>query len=78
MSKVKYITKSPVIVEKLTCNHPKVENIWEYGGLSSIPTSSEIIRVVCILMIDRTVIKFMDDVKDTAIEKAEEYLKSIK
>jgi len=45
-----YVKRELVTIEKLTCSHPKVDRIWEYGALAGIPTNSEMVRCISIIL----------------------------
>jgi hypothetical protein len=73
-----YLKREQVTVERLTCSHPKVSRIWEYGGLASTPTNSEAVRYICILMEgDTHPIQFTDNGDINAINELEKYLQAI-
>lgn len=71
------IIETDQVVKRLSCNHPKVLNIWEYGGLASIPTSAEVVRHLCLLMNDGAVKTFTDNANGDAIKEAEQYLSTL-
>lgn len=73
-----YIKREPVTIVKLTCVHPKVKRIWEWGGAACIPTSGLFFRTISLLFDDDTRKDFTDDGNnDGAIHEAEKYLQSI-
>lgn len=72
-----YIKREKVLVEKLTCSHPKVINIWETGGLSAIENNSEMVRNIHIMLKDFTRHDFTDKGEGKAIEEAEQFLSSL-
>jgi len=73
-----YYTEKTVKV--IHCNHPKVERIWEFGGLSQSPTNGAAIRSVCIMIKEgkNNPIQFDDYGDGSAITQAEQYLQSLK
>ncbi len=72
-----YINLEEVKTVMLTCNHPKVKRIWQYGGLAAIPTSSEMVRNLCLLMDDDEIKSFADNGNGDAIKEAEEFLSTL-
>ena len=70
-----YIETKEVLIKQLTCSHPSVERIWEYGGLAAIPTDGIAKRVVCLKIKGvHDPIKFIDKGDGQAIEEAEFFL----
>ena len=61
----------------MNCTHPQVKKIWEYGGVSAIPTNATIKRIIGIMFNDGSCQYFEDDGNGEAIEIAEEYLQSL-
>lgn len=72
-----YITRKPVEVLKLVCDHPRVKSFWEWGGASINPTGDFVYSLSMILDNDER-IDFRDKNPDDAIEKAEKYLNELK
>lgn len=77
-----YIQKTvqPQKIFRLNCTHPKVERIWEYGGLAEIPTSSLAKRILCIAIIEKghyIVYEFEDNGDGEAIKEAEKFLEKL-
>lgn len=72
-----YIKREKVMVEKLTCSHPKVRNIWETGGLSASETSPEMVRNIHIMLKDFSRHDFTDKGEGKAIEEAEQFLANL-
>lgn len=72
-----YITKQPVMIDRLVCNHPLVNQIWEFGGLAALPSNSEMQRFICLQMKDGTKKEFKDSGDGKAVEEAETYLSSL-
>lgn len=72
-----YIERKPITVERLTCSHPKVDRIWEYGGLAETPTDGGMVRYVSIMLKDFTRKDFQDKGDGKAIEEAEAFLKTL-
>lgn len=73
-----YIKRKKVMVEKLTCSHPKVRSIWETGGLSALETNPDMVRNVHIMLKDFTRHDFTDKGEGKAIEEAEQFLSTLK
>ena len=69
-----YIKHEPVTVTKLTCNHPKVKRIWEYGGASTNPTDGTMHSYVSIQLDNDEVVNFKGDENESPELKAEKYL----
>ena len=65
----------PVKVNIMTCTHPLVTKIWEYGG-GEMNKSSEWSRYICLELKDGTVNKFRDNGYGEAIEEADLFLQS--
>jgi len=74
---MKYIEVKTKLITQLDCNHPEVKRIWEYGGLSAIPTDGNAKRTIGIMLNDGSCQYFEDDGNGEAIEIAEEYLQSL-
>lgn len=64
--------------QKLTCTHPMVAKIWEYGGCASNLPNSEFIRYVCIGLKNGIIKQFKDTANGDAIKEAELYLQNLK
>jgi len=71
------IQETDEVVKRLSCNHPMVSRIWEYGGLASSPTGAEPKRHLCLLMQDESVKTFSDNGNGDAIKEAEQYLSTL-
>jgi hypothetical protein len=69
-----YIKREKVLVEQLTCAHPLVKRIWEYGGMAQ---GEGMKRWVSIQLIDDRRGDFSDEGGGEAIEKAEAWLKTL-
>ena len=74
---MKYIEIKTKLITQLNCTHPQVKKIWEYGGVSAIPTNATIKRIIGIMFNDGSCQYFEDDGNGEAIEIAEEYLQSL-
>jgi len=79
-----YIKTEEVIVNKLTCSHPKVSKIWEYGALSEVlPLGTDMMyRCVCILLKSEDPTKaeryeWKDNGDGSAIIEAEKFLETL-
>ena len=69
------IKEETVQVKRMTCSHPLVIKIWEYGGgAAQVPTGDGWNRYVCLLLKDGTVKCFQDDGNGDAIKEAEQFL----
>ena len=74
---MKFIEIKTKLITQLDCNHPDVKRIWEYGGLSAVPTDNNSKRTIGIMFNDGNCEYFEDDGNGDAIERAEEYLQSL-
>jgi len=72
-----FIGKEKKEIYVLTCSHPKVKKIWEWGGGASIPTNGDLIRNISILLDTGQVCNFKDDKESTAEEQIDKYLNII-
>lgn len=70
------IKEETVQVRRLTCSHPMVTKIWEYGGMDANPSNREMFRYVCLLLNDGTTKEFQDNGNGDAIKEAEKYLQA--
>ena len=62
----------------LSCSHPRVKKIHEWGGGAAHPTKSTWFRFITVEFLDGGQETFRDNGEnDTAINEAEEYLKSL-
>ena len=64
-------------VNKLTCSHPLVSKIWQYGGMAQIPNNGFIYRFVGMLLTDGSTHYFKDNGDGEAIKNAEIFLNSL-
>lgn len=73
-----YIEYKEVVTKKLTCTHPKVNRIWEWGGASINPTDGTMHRYVSILLEgEENAHIFKDEGGEDAIKEAELFLQTI-
>lgn len=74
-----YLQRKEVKVTRLTCSHPKVLRIWEYGSLSAYPINSEMNRTICVLLEGNvSAIEFKDKADGSAEIELEKYLENLK
>jgi hypothetical protein len=72
-----YITYEEQVIKKLTCSHPKVKRIWEWGGGAAIPTDGTMQVYLSIILEDDSRYVFEDNDSGSAIEKAEQFLSTL-
>lgn len=71
------IKEETVQVKRMTCSHPLVTKIWEYGGgAANVPTGGGWNRFICLMLKDGTVKQFQDDGNGNAIKEAELFLQN--
>ena len=71
------IKREPVTVTRLTCSHPEVKRIWEYGGASMNPTNGTLHRFLCLELLNGEVKEFKDDGEGQAETDAEKFLSEL-
>lgn len=72
-----FIKREAVTVHRLTCNHPQVNKIWEYGGGSVNPTDDTLYVFLCIELKNGEIRQFKDDLDGTCEQKAEKFLSEL-
>lgn len=73
-----YIERKPVTVIQLTCSHPQVFKIWEYGGAAAVPSNSTgMIRFLCMQLKNGDVKQFLDSGEGQAEIDAEKFLSEL-
>lgn len=75
-----YIEHQENVIKKLSCTHPKIKKIWEYGGCATIPTSGELVRYVSLLWYEGNTEcrrDFKDNGDGKAIIEAEIFLSTL-
>ena len=74
-----YIEYKDVVTKKLTCTHPKVNRIWEWGGGSINPTDGIMHRYISILLNgEKDAHTFKDEGgEDDVIKKADLFLQTL-
>lgn len=72
-----FIFYEPVTIQKISCAHPKVKNIWETGSLAAMPNNSLTVVNIHIILHDGVLKQFTDVDYKKAIEQAEGFLKTL-
>lgn len=70
-----YLKHEPVTVTKLTCSHPKVKRIWEWGGLSVNDVTSDPLHYVGMIMENDDRLEFK--ITDLNYSNVEEFLSQL-
>lgn len=72
-----YLHYEPVTIQKLTCSHPQVKRIWEYGGLANTETDDKMYRYISIILQDGTRREFKDNPEWLADVQLEKFLSEL-
>jgi hypothetical protein len=73
-----YVTHEDLVVKRITCNHPKVKKIWEWGALAAVNITGEMVHCISLILDNDERVDFKSEKEnDPVYKKVESYLQNI-